>query len=106
MPVNPSDISSSLIKLGVSLNVVSILTTVIYIILYLAMKQTFTDKPNVKWSFLGTVIAINIGNLITNIKDAINASANNESVSLPISMASLSTIGGVIAPILLTTLNK
>ncbi len=70
------------------------------------MKKTFTEKPNIKWSFLGTVIAINVGNLISNIKDAINAKNKNQALALPVSMATISTVGGIITPILLSVLHK
>jgi hypothetical protein len=104
--ISPSDISSLLSKLGLSLNVVTILTTIIFVVLYLSMKQTFTEKPNLKWTLLGTTIAINTGNLINNINAALDASKNNQTVGVPLSFASLGAIGGVVGPILLTVLYK
>jgi hypothetical protein len=87
-------------KLGISLNVLSGVAIIVFLVIFFTLRQITT----LKWIVFAIVIALNSGNLIYNVKDAIAAYQNNESTVKNILMSLLSSGGGVIAPILLVKL--
>ncbi len=83
-------------KLGLSLNIVSIIFIVIFLVIFFTLRHITI----LKWIVFVLVLVLNSGNLINNIKDGVIAIKENNKSVTNIIFGIISLIG-IIAPVLL-----
>ncbi len=91
-----SGVSNLSDKVGIPLNVLSILFIVIFVVIFFTLRHITI----LKWILFILAIVLNFGSLINNFKDLINAIKNKEK---PVAKIILSIVNllGIVGPVLL-----